>query len=253
MLRLTTIFALCSVVVGTSMQAGAIVYGQTDGNAHSNVGSLVVPTGGPPFQTCSGTLIAPKVFLTAAHCLYGFEAVPFAVTFDSTISSHSRLYTGRGVVDPLYTDYKGRGGRSEPHDIAVFLLDDAPAGITPSLLAGPGFLDSRKATLRSSTFVTVGYGSVRETRRGGASGILPNLERRSATSSFLSLENAWLTLSMNQALGNGGTCYGDSGGPHFLDGVLVSITALGDTQCKAIDATYRVDTAAAHEFLAPYL
>jgi hypothetical protein len=46
--------------------------------------------------------------------------------------------------------------------------------------------------------------------------------------------------------GSGGTCYGDSGGPHFLGGVesnlIVSITVTGDAMCRATDKTYRLDT-----------
>jgi hypothetical protein len=64
---------------------------------------------------------------------------------------------------------------------------------------------------------------------------------------------------MTQSTGNGGTCYGDSGGPHFihLDGeettIVVSLTVTGDTQCKALDKTYRTDTASAREFLAEWV
>ncbi|MFZ0534343.1 MAG: hypothetical protein WAM09_14295 [Anaerolineales bacterium] len=64
---------------------------------------------------------------------------------------------------------------------------------------------------------------------------------------------------MNQATGNGGTCYGDSGGPHFIhiDGletnIVASITVTGDAQCKASDKTYRIDTESALSFLAEYL
>jgi secreted trypsin-like serine protease len=58
---------------------------------------------------------------------------------------------------------------------------------------------------------------------------------------------------MNQATGDAGTCFGDSGGPHFLGGatsnLVVSITVTGDTMCKATDTTYRVDTASARAFL----
>ena len=52
---------------------------------------------------------------------------------------------------------------------------------------------------------------------------------------------------MNEATGDGGTCYGDSDGPHFLGSVVVSVTVTGDVWCKATDKTYRVDTKPARE------
>ncbi len=64
---------------------------------------------------------------------------------------------------------------------------------------------------------------------------------------------------MTPATGDGGTCYGDSGGPHFIwiDGVetniVASITVTGDAQCKALDTTYRMDTEAARDFLGGFL
>jgi hypothetical protein len=58
---------------------------------------------------------------------------------------------------------------------------------------------------------------------------------------------------MNQATGDGGTCYGDSGGPHFLGSVVVSVTVTGDVWCKATDKTYRVDTKPARDFLAGFV
>ena len=58
---------------------------------------------------------------------------------------------------------------------------------------------------------------------------------------------------MNPSTGSGGTCFGDSGGPHFLGGatsnLLVSITVIGDAMCRATDKTYRLDTASARAFL----
>ena len=68
---------------------------------------------------------------------------------------------------------------------------------------------------------------------------------------------AWLPLSMNPSTGNGGTCYGDSGGPHFLGGLdsdlIASITITGDAWCRASDKTDRVDTPAARDFLDDYV
>jgi secreted trypsin-like serine protease len=64
---------------------------------------------------------------------------------------------------------------------------------------------------------------------------------------------------MTAPTGNGGTCYGDSGGPHFihLDGaetnIVVSITVTGDAPRKATDKTYRMDTESARSFLGEYV
>ena len=65
----------------------------------------------------------------------------------------------------------------------------------------------------------------------------------------------WLNLAMTPTNGNGGTCYGDSGGPHFIGDtdVIISITVSGDAPCKALDKTYRVDTAEAQEFLSRFV
>jgi hypothetical protein len=79
--------------------------------------------------------------------------------------------------------------------------------------------------------------------------ILENADPRFALQHTIAILPAWLELTMNQATGDGGTCFGDSGGPHFLGGVIsnlvVSITVTGDRFCKASDLTSRVDTASA--------
>ena len=80
--------------------AGAISYGESDGDAHANVGALLIRLPGENLKICSGTLVAPTVFLTAAHCFFGFEALPFAVTFDPVVSSSSTIYRGRPLVHP---------------------------------------------------------------------------------------------------------------------------------------------------------
>ena len=51
--------------------------------------------------------------------------------------------------------------------------------------------------------------------------------------------------------GDGGICYGDLGGPHFLgdSGMVVSLTVTGDRFCRATDKTYRLDTPSARAYL----
>ena len=131
----------------------------------------------------------------------------------------------------------------------------AARGITPVRLPSSNLLQS--VDLRSQTFTAVGYGTVRDIKTTGPNAFYFDSTRRYATQFFLSLEPAWLNLSENPSTGSGGTCYGDSGGPHFLGGVTsnlqVAITVTGDTACRATDKTYRLDTASARGFLGQYV
>lgn len=261
---------VAALLLGVSGPAAAITFGEPDGDAHPFVGSMVIsiPDQGV-FQWCSGTLIAPQVFLTASHCtapiptfLDQYPGSSFLVTFDSTIDSTGltgTFYSGTPVTNPLYGS---SAGSDDPHDVAVILLDQAPP-ITPAQLPGAGLLDTLKAnhTLESTRFTAVGYGTVRESMKKGWQGVLDNNARENAEQSFWSLQSAWIDLSMLPTGSNasGGTCYGDSGGPHFihLDGVETTIVAAttitGDSQCKALDKDYRIDTPAARDFLGQYV
>src|SRR5215211_5049036 len=74
MKRLICLFALTlSLICGSLLLAprtSAITYGFIDSsNTFRNTGAFVVKsTNGEIFPICSGTLIAPNVFLTASHC-----------------------------------------------------------------------------------------------------------------------------------------------------------------------------------------
>jgi hypothetical protein len=76
-----------------------------------------------------------------------------------------------------------------------------------------------------------------------------------ATGTLNSLTPAWLRISMNPAKGDGGTCYGDSGGPNFLGstGTIAGTTITGDTWCRSTNVDYRLDTAPAREFLGRFV
>jgi V8-like Glu-specific endopeptidase len=264
-LKLAAITALVMVLLSAiTMPAAAITYGQPDGNAHPYVGSMVLRIPGEGvFQWCSGTLIAENVFLTASHCtapvddvLARYPGSEMLVTFDPTISESSTFYTGTWHTNPNYAS----GGASDTFDVGVIVLDQSP-GITPASLPTAGLLDQLKDAhvLDDTLFTAVGYGTIRETNTTGFAGILDNVDRNRVEQGFLSLTKAWMTLSMNMATGNGGTCYGDSGGPHFihLNGeettIVAAITVTGDAPCKATDKDYRMDTEAARSFLQDFV
>src|ERR1051326_5131016 len=73
-------------------------------------------------------------------------------------------------------------------------------------------------------------------------------------SSFNALNGGYLRLSQNPSTGNGGTCFGDSGGPNFFtvdnQQLLVSIPITGDSVCRATNTVYRLDIPTAQSFFA---
>ena len=68
---------------------------------------------------------------------------------------------------------------------------------------------------------------------------------------LVNVHRGYVLFSMNLARGFGGTCYGDSGGPHFnAAGEIVAIITTGDIPCKSTDQASRTDTADALGFIA---
>ena len=251
--------AVATVAVGT---AHAITFGEPDGTRHPNVGALVTdwnPNSPGPDQFCTGTLVSETLFLTAAHCLYGQpEDEPVWVTFEPTYDESSAAPAGLYDVTgwTLHEGFAVAGGGADAHDIAIVELADAPS-VEPADLPTLGLLDTYgQQELRELGFTTVGYGLVRNTKKGGPHAFVDEGIRLVAEQTLLSLQPTWLTLNMNPSTGSGGTCYGDSGGPHFLgdmeSNLLVSLTVTGDAMCRATDKTYRLDTVAAQEFLSRF-
>jgi hypothetical protein len=101
--------------------------------------------------------------------------------------------------------------------------------------------------------VSVGYGSTEYTTAPGGPTTQYLNTRMYVTGTFNALGPGYLRISQNPATGSAGTCYGDSGGPQFLDGVLVSITVTGDVLCKSTNVVQRLDTELAQQFLQQYI
>src|SRR4028119_30862 len=107
-----TVLLLASMALATLFAGGvaqAIINGQPDRNAHPYVGMVYNDE-----SLCSGTLISPRVFLTAAHCTEFFEEgnSKVYVTFEQRADFRpDDAYVGTPHTHPRYDGlFPGVGG-----------------------------------------------------------------------------------------------------------------------------------------------
>lgn len=260
-----------SVICGSLLvppRTEAITYGFVDSsNAFRNTGAFIVKTtNGEIFPICSGTLITPNVFLTASHCTLfytqelakegdvAYVSLDQSIPFGSLTSNKTELLPVAHVVtNPNYNQ-----SQSDSGDIGVLILDRNVRGVTPATLPACGLLDQLVAQngLKTAKFTNAGYGVQNRVVSGGVPFFqdLNPIPRMFSFSSFNSLNGGYLRLSQNNSTGNGGTCFGDSGGPNFLtvngQQLIVAITITGDSVCRSTNVDYRLDTVSAQGFLA---
>ena len=246
MRRLVVATAVMAVLL-IALPANAITHGTVDGTSHANVGGLVHRSqySDGTWLYCTGTLISPTVFLTAAHCNRSGRAV--TVSFDPAYVAGDPIYSGTFERDPLYSQRE-----NDPHDLAVVVLDKPIRDITPAALPSAGALSHLGKNQR---FTSVGYGAYEVTNGPGGHRYLYNDVRMVATGGLNTVNKSWLRVSMNPAKGDGGSCFGDSGGPNFVGGgdVIAGITITGDAVCRATNVDYRLDTTSARTFLRQYV
>lgn len=268
---LTCAVALLVISSAFTRQAIAITGGDVDhNNTYSNVGCVVfVPPDGlaPPFVYFSGTLIHPRVLLTAGHTGVIMQELPGVIPY-------LRVSFGTDALDPstwhevetgfAHPDYHAANrqvmdNNPRSNDVGVIILKEPIDDLPLAKLPKEGFLDELKAAhlLREpgqggTRVIVAGYGTTLDWPPPEQ--IPPDGWRRFAETEYRALTQSWLHTSQNLNQGNGGGGLGDSGGPNFWvqpDGtlVLVAVTSRGDPNCVSNNISWRVDIPETLDFI----
>jgi hypothetical protein len=229
------LLAVAFLVAGVA-PAASITGGTEDtSNQYSNVGMVVFYQPDGRFR-CSGTLIAARVFVTAAHCTFQ-DIGKVVVTFDPVISrtaAESEVdipraaddsgpddavsaigFTASDIAPPKYKgeqdwvlgtavthpDYSDFTDIKNWNDTGVVILDQALT-LPTTPLAPPNYLDQfAQPALNTTAFLTIGYGT--EVRQGdSADNQKPVPERQPIVRRFTTEIGQKLTAQVVQTNGN---------------------------------------------------
>jgi secreted trypsin-like serine protease len=187
---------------------------------------------------CTGTLIAPDVALTAAHCVAEVPPERLGVLLGAT-ADPGQGELGAGLEGSFF---RVAARRLHPafdpatlaNDVALLRLDGEaqapPVALPEAPIAGP---------LEGAAARVVGFGQADEA---------PAFAKREGTVAVTAASAAELTYEGAPSM----TCAGDSGGPVLmtLDGTerLVAVTSHGDAACADFGVAIRAD-ALPHSFL----
>jgi hypothetical protein len=238
-----------------------ITHGQLDGNGHPAVVLIIMDIAGEPAFRCSGTLIAPKVVLTAGHCAGEpgeFSGLRIFTEADVENGNNNYPFPGPNTVEAVawhaHPQFTERAFFL--HDVGVVVLSKAVklAAGQYGKLPTQDQLDALKPS-SATTFTSVGYGL----QRINPVFIVAEKVRMFAEPYLIQINTGFtgdFSLMLSNNASTGGTCFGDSGGPNYLgsSNVISAVTSFGlNGNCAGTGGVFRLDRQNVLDFVNQFL
>ena len=238
-----------------------ITNGTLDGTSHPAVVLVLMEVGGRPAFRCSGTLIAPKVVLTAGHCAGEpgeFSGVRIFTEADVENGNNNYPFAGPNSVEavewrahPLFTERA-----FFLHDVGVIVLAKAVnlAADQYGRLPAQDQVDVLKPS-SATVFTAVGYGA----QRINPAFVEAERIRMFAEPHLVQINTGFTgnySLLLSNNASTGGTCFGDSGGPNYLgsSNVIAGVTSFGlNNTCGGTGGVFRLDRKDVLDFVGQFV
>jgi hypothetical protein len=259
------VFVLALAVISP---ASAITDGELDGDGHPHVALMVaIDENGDALWRCSGTFLSETVYLTAGHCTEA-PAVRAEIWLASDVES--------GIPENGYPNDGDVSGVTHTHpeyenpypwfmrDVGVVVLDGGDTVDLPLYGALPEIdeLDELKAGYikKDLYFTAVGYGLQESFPDAASWKDVAERIRMVAYPKLIQINVPGNVGDFSMLLSNnpntGGTCFGDSGGPNFLNdtNVVAGVTSFGNNPtCAGTGGVLRMDRSWINEWVAGFL